>query len=85
MFRIWAKVLQDDHIQKQFVYESENKFSYSDFFTYLSDICVELDVPTPVLLKPHIFNYAKFNHVAFRKADFIEQINFDKLLIENIL
>ncbi|MDE6411995.1 MAG: hypothetical protein K2L02_05645 [Clostridia bacterium] len=85
MFRIWAKVLKDEHIQKQFVYESEEKFSYSDFFTYLSDICVELDVPTPVLLKTHIFNYAKFNHVAFRPDDFIEQITFDKLQLENIL
>lgn len=85
MFRIWAKVLKDDHIEKQFVYENEDKFSYSDFFTYLSDICMALDVPTPVLLKTHIFNYAKFNHVAFRSDDFIEQIAFDKLLLENIL
>ena len=45
MFRIWAKVLKEDRIQKQFVYESDKTFSYSDFFTYLSDICVELDVP----------------------------------------
>lgn len=85
MFRIWAKVLKDDRIQKQFVYESEERFAYSDFFAYLADICVELDVPTPVLLKTHIFNYAKFNHVVFRPDDFIEQISFDKLYLENIL
>ncbi len=85
MFRIWAKVLKEEHIQKQFVYESEKKFTYSDFFTYLADICTTLDIPTPVLLKTHIFNYAKFNHVTFRKDDFIEQVTFDKLLLENIL
>ena len=85
MFRIWAKVLKEGHIQKQFVYENSKKFSYSEFFSYLTDICGELDVPTPVLIKTHILNYAKFNHVAFRPDDFIEEISFDKLLLENIL
>lgn len=85
MFRIWAKVLQEDHIQKQFVYESDKKFAYSDFFAYLSEICTALDEPTPVLLKTHVFHYAKFNRVVFRKDDFIESISFDKLILENIL
>ena len=85
MFRIWAKVLKEEHIQKQFVYESTKKFSYSDFFAYLSDICSELDIPTPVLIKTHIFHYAKFNHVVFRPDDFIEEVPFDKLWLENIL
>lgn len=85
MFRIWAKILKEEHIQKQFVYESEKRFAYADFFSYLSEICTQLDIPTPVLLKTHVFNYAKFNHVAFRAGDFIEEIAFDKLLLENIL
>ena len=85
MFRIWAKVLKEGHIQKQYVYESSKKFAYSEFFSYLTDICGELDVPTPVLIKTHILNYAKFNHVVFRPDDFIEEIPFDKLLLENIL
>ena len=85
MFRIWAKVLKEGHIQKQYVYESSKKFAYSEFFSYLTDICGELDVPTPVLIKTHIMNYAKFNHVVFRPDDFIEEISFDKLLLENIL
>lgn len=85
MFRIWAKVMKDDHIVNQTVYESEEKFTYSQFFTYLSQICDALDVPTPVLLKPHIFNYAKFNHVIFRPSDFMESIPFDKLVLENMV
>lgn len=85
MFRIWAKIMKEDHIEKQFVYESDKKFTYSLFFRYLADICTELDVPTPVLLKAHAFNYAKFNHVIFRPRDFMESIDFDKLVLENIL
>lgn len=85
MFRIWAKILKEEHIERQFVYESEKKFTYSHFFDYLSEICTALDVPTPVLLKPHVFNYAKFRHVVFRPSDFMESVPFDKLVLENIL
>ena len=85
MFRIWAKLYENDRIARQTVYESEEKFSYSSFFRYLAQICDVLDVPTPVLLKPHIFQYAKFNHVVFRPADFMERVDFQKLVLENIL
>ena len=85
MFRIWAKVYEDDHIAKQTVFERQEKFTYSNFFGYLAEICDELDIPTPVLLKPHIFHYAKFNHVIFRPRDFMEEIPFTKLVLENIL
>ncbi len=85
MFRIWAKVVKDDHIENQLTYEQTEKFSYSEFFNYLSEICTSLDIPTPVLLKTHIFNYAKFNHVNFLPRDFMEEVDFDKLVLENIL
>ena len=84
MFRIWAKVLAEGRIQKQCTYEREEKFTYSNFFRYLADICGELDIPTPVLLKTHLFNYAKFNHTVFRPRDFVESVDFDKLVLENI-
>lgn len=84
MFRIWAKVYREDHIEKQITYTKDEKFTYSEFFRYLSEICGELDIPTPVLLKTHLFNYAKFNHTVFRPRDFVESVDFDKLVLENI-
>ncbi len=86
MFRIWAKIMRDGKIAKQFVYQNdEEKLTYSHFFNYLADICRELDVPTPVLLKTHIFNFAKFNHVRFYPRDFVEGVDFDYLLLEHII
>ena len=85
MFRIWAKVYEDGRIAKQTTYTSEEKFTYSKFFNYLADICGELDIPTPVLHKTHIMNYAKFNHVVFRPRDFVEDLGYEKLVLENIL
>ena len=84
MFKIWAKVLEEEHIARQFVYTGEEAFTYGRFFNYLAEICDALDVPTPVLLKPHLFQYAKFNRVVFKQPDFMEHISFDKLVLENI-
>ena len=85
VFKIWAKIITDGKIEKQLTYEREDKFSYSDFFTYLADICEGLDIATPVLIKTHIFNYAKFNTVRFLPRDFAETVEFDKLVLENIV
>ena len=82
--KIWAKLITDGKIQKQFVYEKQERLTYSRFFDYLSDICHELDIPTPVLLKTHIFNFAKFNHVKFIPRDFVESLDYDQLFLENI-
>ena len=85
MCRIWGKGIKDGPIIRQTTYEREEKFTYAHFFNYLADICDALDVPTPVLLKTSIFNYAKFNHVIFRPSDFMEDVPFDRLVLENIL
>lgn len=83
MFRIWAKVMKDDKIVKQFMLEKFTSIDYSDFYEYLTEICENLDIPTPVLIKTHLFNYAKYNVVRFKKDDFVESIDFDKLVLEN--
>ena len=83
MIRIWAKVMIKDKIVKQTVYERSGNTDYSLFFDYVRDICETLDVPTPVIIKTHVFNYAKYNYVRFTKADFVERIDFEKLVLEN--
>lgn len=82
--RIWAKLMTDGHIKKDFVYEKPEKLTYAHFFDYLTDICAKLDIPTPVLMKTHIFNFAKFNHVKFLKRDFVDSLEYDYLFIENL-
>lgn len=83
--KIWAKLITDGKIRKQFVYEKEERLTYSHFFDYLTEICQALDISTPVLLKTHIFNFAKFNHVRFIRRDFVEEFDYDQLFLENII
>ena len=83
MVRIWAKVMIKDKIIKQTVFERVENMDYSLFFDYVREICETLDIPTPVIIKTHLFNYAKYNVLRFKKEDFVESINFDKLVLEN--
>ena len=85
MVRIWAKVIKNNKIINQTVYTHQGLTDYSEFFTYLREICEILDIPTPVLIKTHLFNYAKYNTVRFVADDFVEKISFDKLVLENAL
>ena len=85
MVRIWAKLIKNDKIIKQTVYEREGVTDYSVFFGYGRDICESLDCPTPVVIKTHLFNYAKYNTVKFKSDDFVEKTDFDKLVLENAL
>ena len=82
--RIWAKVITDGRIKKQFVYELNEQLVYSKMFEYMAEICSALDVPTPVVVKAHIFNFAKCNHVKVLPRDFVEAVPFDHLFIENL-
>lgn len=77
--------MKNGKIMKQFVYEREGTTDYSIFFEYVRDICEALDIPTPVLIKTHLFNYAKYNTVRFTADDFVEKIDFDKLVLENAM
>ena len=76
--------MTDGKIKKEFVYELKEQLTYSHFLDYMIDICQALDIPTPVVMKTHIFNFAKFNHVKFLSRDFVESLGYDYLFIENL-
>ncbi len=85
MIKIWAKVLKEHKIIKSYVYEEFATMDWSRFPDVVMDICGELDIPTPVIIKTHIFNYAKFRTVKFKADDFVESVDFDTLVLENQL
>lgn len=85
MIRIWAKTLKKHKIIKNIEYDIDSdKMVWSLFFDVLSEICNTMDIPTPVLLKNHVLNFAKYNFVSFDKSDFVESVDFDTLWLEFI-
>lgn len=85
MFSIWAKVMKNERIVKEFMYKSESKYDSNNFFKYLMQICKELDIETPVVLTKHYNHFEEFNVAKFIAEDFIDTIDFDYLILENVI
>ncbi len=82
MVRIWAKVVKEEKILKDMIFEDFIQFNPDLFYDYISRICEALDIATPVILSKHIFHYINFNNATFLPNDFPEEIDFDKFIIE---
>ena len=83
MIRLWAKTIKGQKITKSFIYESIDNFTEETFYLHIQELCHKIDIPTPVILDFHIRNYINFNNCSFLPRDFVESINFDKLIIED--
>jgi len=81
--RIWAKIMKDNKLVKDMIYESIDIFRPRDLYLYLQEICHTLDISSPAVLKSHENNYSNFNICTFLPRDFVEPVDFDKLIIEN--
>ena len=85
MIRIWAHTTKNGKNTRSYIYESIDNFAENTFFKHLQKICHEIDIPTPIILKSHITSYVDFNISTFLPRDFVESIDFDKLIIENAI
>lgn len=85
MLKIWAKIMVDHKIKKDIIYESIENYSRETFFDHVSEICYQLNIPTPVLINAHYNTYENFNNIKFLPRDFVESVDFDYLIFENAL
>ena len=83
MIKLWAKIIVNNKIQRDLIYESLDTYSRENFFDHITEICYKLNIPTPVLVESHYTNYEVFNLVKFLPRDFVEGVEFDKLELEN--
>ena len=80
MIKIWGKILVDDKVIKGKTVEiDEKKLS---FFDMLKNVCQEINIPTPILLDKHVYDFNLFHICIFKPDDFIEVVNFDKFVLE---
>ncbi|MBQ1269928.1 MAG: hypothetical protein II368_04615 [Clostridia bacterium] len=84
MVKLWAKTVKNHHIIRQETYMAVEKYDSDRFFVYLTDCCGLLDIETPVVLETHKKTFERFHHVRFRPSDFMDTVEFDYLLIEQI-
>lgn len=82
MFRIWAKIIINEKLVKDTMLEISS-YDFHKFNSYMQEIAYRLDIPTPVIINRHIINFTVYNNTTFLSDDFVESINFDKLVITN--
>ena len=84
MVKLWARTVKDNKPLQKYDFIKDENMEWADFFDYVREICHEMDLPTPIILKTHLFNFAKFNYVRFLASDFVESVDFDFLMVENV-
>ena len=82
--KIWAKVLQDHRIINETVREfpSARPSDMEGWSVPLHELCQDLDLCRPVILRKHINDLKQFSRVVFKPTDFIESVDFDAFEIE---
>ena len=80
MKNIWAKIIIKDKIKKDYVLKLD-EFNINNLYEYLKEICYNLKIETPIILPKHSNQLSEFSTTKFFKEDFIDYIDFDKLVI----
>lgn len=84
MTKLYAHTVKAHKTVLKYDFVKDGEMEWIDFFDYVREICHSMDLPAPVILKTHLFNFAKFNYVRFLPSDFVETVDFDFLTIERV-
>ncbi|MBQ7146073.1 MAG: hypothetical protein IJR95_04830 [Lachnospiraceae bacterium] len=78
--RFWAKIINDNHLIKDYVAERYGEESRTaKVFSALEESCAELNLPLPIWLKNNVKDFQRVAKCRFRQDSFIEEIPFDFL------
>lgn len=84
MVRIFAKIIKNHKTVKSVTYNNVNEYESSRFYFYLSETCRKLELSTPIMVDYHRESFEKFNMVKFFPEDFVDGVDFDCFILENI-
>lgn len=85
MFRLWAKIITNNHMVKDLVIEDTGTDTRTHkIFHALDDICYQFDLEKPIWLDSSVEEFKKHSKVRFHQDNFIERIDFDFLEIQVI-
>ncbi len=82
--KIWAATRDENKILRDRIFDfpAAKPRTLEEWSALLGEVCSELDLARPVLLKKHINDLNAFRHTAFLPADFMESVDFHKFTIE---
>ena len=85
MFRLWAKIIKDNHLLKDNVIcdDSEDTRTHKVFHA-IEEACYEFDLGKPIWLDSTISEFKRHDKARFTADNFIESIEFDYMEIQII-
>ncbi len=75
--------MKGDKITRDYMLTLDGAFEEDRLFEYLCEITHAMDIPTPIVLKSHIDSFVHFNICKFLATEFVEDVDFDCLTLEN--
>lgn len=85
MLRIWGKLIKNNRIVKDAVVSSELEGSYQDNLKVcITELCQKFDLAKPYWLPANLEEYNKRGKTTFNTFNFMEEIDFDKFIIEEL-
>ncbi len=85
MFRLWAKIIKDNHLLKDTVIaDASTDTRTHKVFHAMDKICYEFDLGKPLWLDVTIEDFKKRAKARFYQDNFVEHIDFDYLEIQVI-
>lgn len=85
MFRLWAKVFQNNHLLKDTVICDERSDTRTHkVFHALDEVCYQFDLSKPIWLESTVQEFKRHAKARFYQDNFIEPIEFDYLEIHII-
>ena len=80
--KYWVKTVKGEKILKNRIVEMDIKLSKASFSTFVREVCLEIDEPTPIVVDSQFYNFNEFNVVRFKASDYVESVPFDRFTIE---
>ncbi len=83
MFRLWARIVQDNRVIKDTVVDDGSADTRTHkVFHGLDEICLRFGLSHPIWLESNIADFQRFRKTRFRQDSFMENIPFEYLEIQ---
>ncbi len=82
--KVWGRIRKNNKTIEEAIVTIDVRAveQVDDWSEPLGELCHDLDLSRPILLKKHLEEINRFSSTSFTSQDFMEPISFDKLEIE---
>lgn len=85
MYKLWAKKIKNNKVIAQLTIINRQDLPPKEKRDIcIKEICKKLDLSVPIWMSKHDYEFDSFKYVTFTEEDFMDEIDFDKLVIELI-